>query len=152
LARRSSAYWSKGCLGDGRSHQDAGAKHLGLKVETANSVGQMMILIPHGELLMGSTDEQVEAALKGADEIKADATVKGRIEKAERPQHKVVVSKPLLMSATEVTIGQFTVCAPSFTASCQARLSARSRAPYTKPQMPQLLNAYHILEKHHDEP
>ena len=90
-----------------RSHQDAWAKHLGVKVETPNSVGQTMILIPPGEFLMGSTDEQVEAALKVADEINADATVKGRIEKAERPQHMVVITKPLLMSATEVTIGQF---------------------------------------------
>jgi formylglycine-generating enzyme required for sulfatase activity len=27
--------------------------------------------------------------------------------KVERPQHKVVITKPLLMSATEVTSGQF---------------------------------------------
>ena len=66
-----------------------------------------MTLIPPGEFLMGSTDEQVEAALKVAEEVKADGGVIHRIEKAERPQHKVVITKPFLMSATEVTISQF---------------------------------------------
>ncbi len=90
-----------------RAHQESWAKHRSMTVETTNSVGAKMILIPPGEFRMGSSDEQVAAALKVADEIKTDAAVKGRIEKAERPQHKVVITKPFLMSATEVTIGQF---------------------------------------------
>lgn len=90
-----------------RKHQEAWAKHLGTQVETVNSVGAKMMLIPPGEFLMGSTDEQVEAALNAAKEIKADQATKDRIQKNERPQHKVVITKPFLMSATEVTIGQF---------------------------------------------
>lgn len=56
---------------------------------------------------MGSTDAQLEAALKVADEIKVPKSSKYRLEKTERPQHKAVISKPLLMGATEVTVGQF---------------------------------------------
>ncbi len=88
-------------------HQEAWAKHLGTTVETVNSIGAKMILIPPGEYLMGSTDEQVEAALKVAEEIKADQYTKDRIQKSERSQHKVVLTKPLLMGTTEVTVGQF---------------------------------------------
>jgi formylglycine-generating enzyme required for sulfatase activity len=96
-----------------RAHQEAWAKHLGTTVETTNSVGAKMILIPPGGFLMGSSDEEVAAALKAADEIAAGQDVKDRIQNVERPQHKVVISQPFLMSATEVTIGQF----KKFTAS-----------------------------------
>ncbi len=59
-----------------KAHQAAWAKHLGTKIETTNSVGAKMIVIPPGEFLMGSTDEQVAAALKVAEEIKADQDAK----------------------------------------------------------------------------
>src|SRR5262245_20743327 len=80
-----------------KQHQAAWAKHLGIQVETPNSVGMKMVLIPPGEFLMGSTDDQVEAALKVADEIKAGEAAKSRIQRSERPRHKVVITKPFLM-------------------------------------------------------
>ncbi|MBI1346253.1 SUMF1/EgtB/PvdO family nonheme iron enzyme [bacterium] len=90
-----------------RAHQEAWARHLGTTVETTNSVGMKMILIPPGEFLMGSTDAQVATALAMIDaNQKADGRITGRIE-AERPQHKVILTKPWQMSATEVTVGQF---------------------------------------------
>lgn len=90
-----------------RAHQEAWATHLGTKVETTNSVGAKMILIPPGEFLMGSTDEQVAAALKMADEFKISPRDRERMEQNERPRHRAVVTQPFLMSATETTIAEF---------------------------------------------
>jgi hypothetical protein len=52
-----------------------------------------MILIPPGEFLMGSADEQVAAAVKVAEEINADQGTTLRIKTAERPQQRVVHSR-----------------------------------------------------------
>ena len=83
-----------------RAHQEAWAKSLGMEVETTNSVGAKMVLIPPGEFLMGSTDEQVEEIVGKNEYFKG-------IQTTERPQHRVVITNPLLMGATEVTVGQF---------------------------------------------
>ncbi len=89
-----------------RAHQETWAKHLGTTVETINGVGAKLILIPPGEFLMGSSDAQIEAALKLADEVTAGQPGRNRVQ-GEHPQHRVVISKPFLLGATEVTIGQF---------------------------------------------
>ncbi len=110
-----------------KAHQAAWAKHLGIEVETTNSVGAKMVLIPPGEFMMGSTNEQVEAALKVADEIGADQLTKDRIQKNERPQHKVVITKSFLMSATEVTVGQFKRFAAATGYQTEAEKAAESQ-------------------------
>ncbi len=94
-------------LQQARTYQETWAKDLGVPVEYANSIGMTFVLIPPGEFLMGSTDEQVAAAAKVADEVHAEPTTKDRIQKVERPQHRVVITKPFLLGATEVTIAQF---------------------------------------------
>jgi formylglycine-generating enzyme required for sulfatase activity/serine/threonine protein kinase len=87
--------------------QEAWAGYLGTTVEVTDAIGIKMALIPPGEFLMGSSDEQMAAAVKLADQIKTHQSNKERIQKDERPQHKVVISKPILMGITEVTVGQF---------------------------------------------
>ena len=118
-----------------RAHQEAWAKYLGTTIETTNSVGAKMILIPPGEFLMGSSDEQVAVALKMADDIQAVPGTKDRIQKAERPQHRVVITKPFWMSSTEVTIGQFKkLSATGFKSEAEKAATDDKARTYLKPE------------------
>ena len=92
---------------EAKERQQNWANFLGTTVGATNSLGVKMVLIPPGEFLMGSTDEQVATAFKVAEEVKADQITKDRIQQGERPQHRVVITKPFLMGVTEITIGQF---------------------------------------------
>jgi len=113
-----------------KQHQEAWAKHLGTQVETVNSVGAKMVLIPPGEFLMGSTDEQIEEALKVAEKIKAASAVIRGIKETERPQHKVVITRPFLMSATEVTVGQFRkFSATGYVTQAEQAIAAKAADP-----------------------
>ena len=72
-----------------RRHQEAWAKHLGVPVEFANSIGMKFMLIPPGEFMMGSADDDTAARPN------------------EKPRHKVELTRPMLMGLHEVTVGQF---------------------------------------------
>ncbi len=86
-----------------KAHQEAWAKYLGVPVEYENSLGMKFRLIPPGEFLMGSTPEEIEAALKVAGE---DEGWRERINSAA-PQHKVVLTQPVYVGVTEVTQTQY---------------------------------------------
>lgn len=86
-----------------KRHQEAWAKYLGVPVEYTNSLGMKFRLIPPGEFLMGSTPEEIEAALKVAGE---DQIWRERIQ-SEAPQHKVILTKPVYVGVTEVTQTQY---------------------------------------------
>ena len=87
------------------AHQLAWADHLKTTVETTNSQGQKLVLIPPGEFLMGSTPAEIERGLAQATEFKIGAD--RRYVPTEGPQHRVVITKPFRLSATEITVGQF---------------------------------------------
>jgi formylglycine-generating enzyme required for sulfatase activity len=57
--------------------------------QITNSIGMKLILIPAGEFLMGSPDLDKDA------------------QSDEKPQHRVRITHPFYLGATEVTVGQF---------------------------------------------
>ncbi len=89
-----------------KKHQEEWAAYLKLPIEYTNSIGMKLMLIPPGEFLMGSSDEDIKLALKIAEETKLDANAVKRIQE-ERPQHAVRITMPFRMGAHEVTVGQF---------------------------------------------
>jgi formylglycine-generating enzyme required for sulfatase activity len=86
-----------------KAHQEAWAKYLGIPVEYENSIGMKFRLIPPGEFLMGSTPEEIEAAMEWVGEDQA------RLERiqSEGPQHKVVLTQPIYVGVTEVMQAQY---------------------------------------------
>lgn len=88
-----------------QAHQNAWAKHLDTTVEMTNSLGLKLVLIPPGEFLMGSTPARVQQGLAEATEYKIGAD--RRYVPSEGPQHRVVLTRPFRLSATEITVGQF---------------------------------------------
>ncbi len=74
---------------EAKRHQHAWAEYLGVHVEITNSIGMKLMLIPPGEFLMGSP----------AGDPRGFPT--------EQPQHRVRISRPFYLGATEVTQQQY---------------------------------------------
>jgi WD40 repeat protein/formylglycine-generating enzyme required for sulfatase activity len=85
-----------------RAHQEAWAKYLGVPVESTNSIGMKLRLIPSGKFMMGSSKEEIEFSLK----LNADDWVKDFLP-GEGPQHEVEITQPFYLGQTEVTVEQF---------------------------------------------
>ncbi|MBS0202798.1 MAG: SUMF1/EgtB/PvdO family nonheme iron enzyme [Planctomycetes bacterium] len=86
-----------------RQHQAAWARYLNVPVEHTNTIGMKFRLVPPGEFLMGSTQEQINAALPiaGDDQLWQDCI------RSEGPQHKVILTQPTYLCVTEITQSQY---------------------------------------------
>ncbi len=82
------------------------AKHLSREVVATNSIGMKLVLIPPGEFLMGTTDKEYDRLMEVA-RGKPWARWFQRFARTETPAHRVTISKPFYLGATEVTVGQF---------------------------------------------
>ncbi|MFL5240690.1 MAG: SUMF1/EgtB/PvdO family nonheme iron enzyme [Gemmataceae bacterium] len=91
---------------EAKQHQEAWAQHLGVPVETTNSVGIKLALIPPGEFNMGLTAAEIEAAITRIKNRPNDNWLVYAY-KTSGPLHKVVLTKPYYAATTHVTIGQF---------------------------------------------
>jgi serine/threonine-protein kinase len=87
---------------DAKEHQEGWAKHLGVRVEIANSIGMKLVLIPPGEFDMGSTSEEVAAEIERA----GDKGYVGRAP-AEAPRHRVKITKPFYLAMHQVTQDEY---------------------------------------------
>jgi formylglycine-generating enzyme required for sulfatase activity len=115
-----------------RTHQEAWAKFLGIPVETTNSLGMKLVLIPPGTFTMGSSPEEQAIARQLAE---ANGVAKAQIAwiDDEGPQHHVTITKPFLMGATEVTVSQFAafVEATKFVTGAEHKAASGGKVPGT---------------------
>ena len=89
-----------------KRHQQRWAKHLGVPVETTNSIGMKLVLIPPGEFEMGSSQEEIDRLLAEAKERNLPEWYLNRV-RTEGPQHRVRITKTFYVGCHEVTVGQF---------------------------------------------
>jgi len=88
-----------------KEHQAAWAKHLGVPVEIANSIGMKLALIPPGEFQMGSSPQLIEEELK-AHGHDYDQWFKVHLP-SEGPQHRVRITRPFYFGVYLVTQEEF---------------------------------------------
>lgn len=90
-----------------KQFQEAWADHLAVEIQTTNSIGIKMQIIPPGEFLMGSSKEEISQLLTEAVKQKLPSWQNWIGTRTEGPQHKVTITEPFSLSIHEVTRAQF---------------------------------------------
>ena len=83
-----------------KEHQEAWAKHLCVEVETVNSIGMKLVLIPPGEFMMGSPRQEFDSLVR-------EYPTRKKLFELEQPQHRVRITKPYYLGLYEVTQGEY---------------------------------------------
>lgn len=83
--------------------QSEWAAHLGTSVTMTDSIGIRLCLIPPGEFVMGTSEDDL-ATMASANLPDYEWTL---ISQTEQPAHRVRITRPFWISQTEVTVGQF---------------------------------------------
>jgi serine/threonine-protein kinase len=92
---------------EAKQHQAAWADNLGVPLEITNSIGMKFRLIPPGEFMMGSSEEEIAELLKEAEEdVMLDQDWARRV-RSEGLQRRVRITRPFFLGLHEVTAGQF---------------------------------------------
>jgi formylglycine-generating enzyme required for sulfatase activity/serine/threonine protein kinase/WD40 repeat protein len=91
---------------EARKHQEAWAKCLDMPVETTNSIGMKLVLIPPGEFEMGSTQEEVEQLVAEARQQNLSQVFIDKI-LSEVPKHHVRITRPFHLGRCEVTQAEY---------------------------------------------
>lgn len=89
---------------EAKKHQTAWAEYLRVPAGCENTMGMKFALIPPGEFVMGSTQDEIDDAVKNFGPWWTDRLIYVR---SEAPQHAVILTKPIFMGIHEVTQGQY---------------------------------------------
>jgi len=81
-----------------KQHQRAWADYLGVPVETTNSIGMKLVLIPPGEFQMGSPQEEIDLLVESSTDEKWL-----KRHRSEGPRHRVRLTRPFYLAVYEVT-------------------------------------------------
>jgi formylglycine-generating enzyme required for sulfatase activity len=84
-----------------KEHQEDWAKYLNVRVEYTNSIGMKLRLIPPGEFLMGSSRQEIDAAIERGPENFTKQF------ESEAPQHRVTITRPFYLGVGEVSQGLY---------------------------------------------
>lgn len=79
------------------AHQAAWAKYLHQPVETTNSIGMKLRLIPPGEFQQGASEQEIEEF----------SNLEGRSLATDGPQHRVRLTGPFYIGVSEVTQAEY---------------------------------------------
>ncbi len=95
-------------------------------VIAAKKDGMVMVYVPAGEFLMGSTDADIDAILAGCKDCKRDGYI------SEQPQHKVYLDA-FWIDKTEVTNAQYKKCVQAGACKASAYASDSTYNADTQP-------------------